>query len=95
VWQLSEDEGTEPVLLQRIKFAPPPSGAIFNHIVLESSGNYLFVANAKSTTFMVLHLQTQPQYLFPRTLLFCSGLALHHHQVAESQLRFFMAQAEV
>lgn len=64
VWQLSEDEGTEPVLLQRIKFAPPPSGAIFNHIVLESSGNYLFVANAKSTTFMVLHLQTQPQPRF-------------------------------
>jgi hypothetical protein len=89
VWQLSEDEGTEPVLLQRIKFAPPPSGAIFNHIVLESSGNYLFVANAKSTTFMVLHLQTQPRCLFPRTLLFSV------EKVAESHLRFSMAQAEV
>jgi 6-phosphogluconolactonase (cycloisomerase 2 family) len=69
VWQLNDDEvereDAQPVLLQRLKFAPPPSGSIFNHVVLEPSGQFLFVANAKSSTFVVLHLQTQPQYELP------------------------------
>lgn len=61
IWELSEEGDSNPLLSQRVKFEPPSSGSIFNHMILEPEGRFLFVANAKSTTFVALHLQNQSQ----------------------------------
>ncbi len=48
-------------LLQTISLAPPHTGAaMYNHIALDPTCSFLFVANARHTSFLILHLICTP-----------------------------------